>query len=246
MTRTTTVIETRDGRCPASIFTPEGAGPWPAVLMFMDGIGMRPAVLEVGERIAAHGYYTLVPDLSYRMGPYTAPDPAKLFSDPQVRADWFARAMANASQANAITDTAAYLAFLDAQPQVRGKQFGATGYCMGGGFALTAAGTYPDKFAAAAAFHPGRIATDAPDSPHLLAPKIKATVFVGGAMEDSSFPDDMKQRLIDAFVAAGVRHTVETFPARHGWVLRDTPVHDPAAAERHFTSLFALLDGALR
>ena len=150
-------IRTDDGVCPAYTF---GAGP--SVLMFMDGIGMRPAVLAIGERIAAAGYHVLVPDLFYRIGPYTAPEPAKLFSDEQTRKDWFAKIMATTNAANVMRDTRAYLEHLPGKVSV-------TGYCMGGRMAITAAGTYPDRIVAAAAFHPGGLATDAPDSPHLLA-----------------------------------------------------------------------------
>jgi carboxymethylenebutenolidase len=111
---------------------------------------------------------------------------------------------------------------------------------------LTAAGTFPDRIVAAASFHGGRLATDAPDSPHLLAPKMKSRVYVAGAIEDSSFPDEMKARLEDALTQAGVDHKIETYPARHGWVFRDTPVYDAAASERHYTSMFAFLDAMLK
>jgi carboxymethylenebutenolidase len=123
---------------------------------------------------------------------------------------------------------------------VKQPKVGTTGYCLGGGLSLAAAGNFPDRVAAAASFHGGRLATDAPDSPHLLAPKMKAKVYVAGATDDPSFPEDMKSRLIDALARAGVDHTVETWPARHGWVPSDTPVHDPAQAERHFRTLFDL------
>jgi carboxymethylenebutenolidase len=111
---------------------------------------------------------------------------------------------------------------------------------------LTAAGTYPDRIVATASYHGGRLATDAPDSPHLLAAKIKSCVYVAGAIEDQSFPDEMKARLEDALTKAGVDHTIETYQAKHGWVFRDTPVFDAAAAERHWQSLIALLDAKLK
>ena len=116
---------------------------------------------------------------------------------------------------------------------------------MGGGLSLRAAAHYPDRIVAAAAYHPARLATDLPDSPHLLAPKIKARVYVAGAIEDQSFPDDMKARFTEALEKAGVEHTVVTYPAKHGWVPTDTPVHDAACAARHYETLFALFDGAL-
>ena len=249
MARTTTTIETRDGQCPASVFRPDtGAeGPWPAVILYMDGIGIRPALFAMGERLASHGYVVLLPDLFYRAGPYESPDPRTLFSDPAVRQAWSAKFIGSATVANVMADTAAFLDFLAAQPDVRGPRVGVTGYCMGGGLALAAAGHYPDRIAAAASYHGGRLVTESPDSPHLLAPRMKARVYVAGAVEDPSFPVEMKERLESALSAAGVVHTVETYAgARHGWVPGDTPTHDPAAAERHWQTLFALLDATLK
>ncbi len=248
MARALVTIETRDGRCEASLFRPSGgAGPWPAVIVYMDGIGIRRALFEMGERIAAHGYIVLLPDLFYRAGPYVAPDPSTLFTDPAVRAAWLSKYIASASQANVMADTRAFLDFLGSHPDVKQPKVGTTGYCLGGGLSLAAAGFYPDRIAAAASFHGARLATDAPESPHLLAPRMKARVYVAGAVDDASFPDDMKKRLDDALAAAGVDRTVVTYEgAKHGWVPTDTPVHNPAAAERHYVALFALLDATLR
>jgi carboxymethylenebutenolidase len=145
-----------------------------------------------------------------------------------------------------MSDTRSFLEFLAAQPEVEPGGIGTTGYCMGGLMSLSAAGTYADRIVAAASYHGGRLATDAPDSPHRLAPNIKARVYVAGAIEDPSFPDDMKQRLEDALTAGGVTHTIETYPAKHGWVFRDTPVYDAAAAERHWQTLVALFDATLK
>jgi carboxymethylenebutenolidase len=247
MTRATVKIHTKDGISDASVFRPDGQGPWPGVLFFMDGIGIRQALFDMGERIARHGYFVLLPDLFYRAGPYVSPDPKKLFSDPEVRAAWSSKFISAASQANAKLDTAAFLDFLSAQPDVKQPKIGTVGYCMGGAFSLAAAGNYPDRVAAAASYHGGRLATDAPDSPHLLAPPMRGRVYVAGAVEDPSFPDEMKKRLDDALTAASVDHVIETYEgAKHGWVPSDTPTHNPAAAERHYQTLFALLDGALK
>ena len=143
-------------------------------------------------------------------------------------------------------DTRAFIDTLVAQPDVRGRHIGTTGYCMGARLSFFAAAYYPEHVIACAGFHPGQIAVDEPTSPHRLAPQIKARVFIAGAIEDASFPDDQKQRLADALVAARVVHTVETWPARHGWVPRDTPVHDPVQAERHFQTLISLFDQTLK
>ncbi len=236
-------IATEDGVCPARVFRPPGAGPWPAVVLYMDGVGIRPALFEMADRIAAHGYYVLLPDLYYRSGPYAPMDAKRAFSDPEQRQVLKAHA-GKLGQANAMRDTRALLGFLAAQPDAVAGKVAATGYCMGGGLAIAAAGHFPDRFSAVAAYHPGQLATDAADSPHLLAPQIAARVYIGRASDDASFPDAMLVRLAAALTEAGVEHTIETYPAKHGWVPRDTPVYDPDAAERHWQTLFALLDGA--
>jgi carboxymethylenebutenolidase len=239
-------IRTRDSSCRSFVYRPTGSGPWPAVLVFMDGLAIRPAMLELGERLATHGYFVLLPDLFYRSGPYAPMDPHTVFSDPEKRKVLMEKFFAPATPANIMSDTAAFLDWLAAQPDVKPGGIGTTGYCMGGLMSLTAAGTYPDRIVAAASYHGGRLATDASDSPHRLAPKMQAQVYVAGATDDASFTDDMKQRLEDALTAAGVAHTIETYPARHGWVFRDTPVYDAAAAERHWQTLLALFDRTLR
>lgn len=230
-------IKTEDGTCPAYEYGDRAS---PSVLVYMDGIGIRPAMLEVAERIAKHGFFVLLPDLYYRAGAYEPMDAKKLFSDPTMLQTLRTRFMSAVTQANIMRDTRTFLDYLG-----DGK-VGTTGYCMGGGLSLAAAGFYPDRIAAAASFHGGRLAIDDPTSPHLLAPKITARVYVAGAIEDASFTDEQKQTLEDALTKANVRHVIETYPARHGWVPSDTPVHDPAQAERHFAELFKLFDETLR
>ncbi|HTB69097.1 MAG TPA: dienelactone hydrolase family protein [Steroidobacteraceae bacterium] len=239
-------IKTRDGVCPSYVYQPAGEGPWPAVLVYMDGLAIRPAMLELGERLATLGYFVLLPDLFYRSGPYEPMDPHTVFSDPQKRKVLMEKFLAPATPANIMSDTRAFLTYLAAQPQVMPGGIGTTGYCMGGLMSLTAAGTYPDQIVAAASYHGGRLASDAPDSPHLLAPKMRARIYVAGAIEDQSFPDDMKERLERALTEAGIDHTIETYQAKHGWVFRDTPVYDAAAAERHWRSLGALFAATLK
>ena len=123
---------------------------------------------------------------------------------------------------------------------------GTTGYCMGGGLSLSAAGNFPERVVAAASYHGGNLATDDPESPHLLAPRIKASVYAAGAIEDASFPDSQKRLLTDALAAAGVAHTVETYPAKHGWVPTDSVVYDREQSDRHYVSLLALFEQTLR
>ncbi|XXY14996.1 dienelactone hydrolase family protein [Sorangium sp. So ce216] len=248
MSRATVTLKTRDGQTEASVFRPDaGEGPWPAVLVYQDGRGIRPALFELGERIAQGGYFVLLPDLFYRAGRYEAPDAEAFSRDPELRKQWQQKYMSTATKANVRSDTEAFLAFLTAQPDVRSLAIGTTGYCMGGGLSLSAAGHFRDRVIAAASYHGGNLATDDPESPHLLAPRIRARVYVAGAVEDASFPDQQKQRLIEAFEQAGVQHTVETYAgAKHGWVPSDSSVYNRDASERHYQTLLALFDATLK
>jgi carboxymethylenebutenolidase len=227
-------IKTDDGTCPAYEF---GSGP--SVLFFIDGIGMRPAMHELGERLGKAGYHVLMPDVFYRLGEYTAPDPKALFSDPAVGQAWFQKVFQHASADKIMRDTKAFLAHLPGKVAT-------TGYCMGGRLSITAAGTYPDRIVGAAAYHPGGLATDDPTSPHLLAGKIKAKLYIGAAKEDKSFDAAQQQRFTKALDDAHVDYKLEVYNAMHGWVPSDTPVHDDAAAEKHWTTLLDLLGKTLK
>lgn len=248
MPHKTVSIDTPDGRPQAHVFTPEqGTGPWPAVLFFMDGRGLRPALFQMGERLASAEYYVLLPDLFYRGGPYEAPAPDAFTRDPEFRKQWFAKYLGPLTPANVRADTQAYLDFIARQPEVSSPAVGTTGYCLGGGLSLAAAGNFPDRVVAAASYHGGNLASESPDSPHRLADRIKARVYVAGAIEDAAFPEAQKQRLTEALDKAGVEHTVETYEgAHHGWVPTDSAVHHPAAAERHWRTLLSLFDTKLK
>ncbi|HEY2345962.1 MAG TPA: dienelactone hydrolase family protein [Xanthomonadaceae bacterium] len=233
-------IATNDGACPTSVFTPEGVGPWPAAIFYMDGLGIRPTLFEMAQRLADFGYVVLLPDLFYRAGPYAPMDPKAIFAQGNFRAV-VGPLMDTTDFQKAAEDTGAFLAHLDKRSDVASKQIGVTGYCMGGGMALSAAGTFPERIAAAASFHGGRLATDQPGSPHLLAPRLQAEVYVASADNDPSCPPDMIERLDVALTQAGVVHRCETYAGtKHGWTMPDFPVYDDAAAERHWRELIAL------
>jgi carboxymethylenebutenolidase len=240
-----TEIRTDDGVCPTHIFTQAGAGPKPGVILYMDGVGIRPALMQLAQRLADGGYVVMLPDLFYRAGNVGPADVNKIFSDLEYRADWQKKVMMSAVVPNVMSDTKALLDFLSDQSYVRQSRVGTTGYCMGARMSLSAAGNYPNRIAAAAAYHGGGLATAAADSPHRLASKMKAKIYVGGATGDAGFDDDQKKRLDAALTKAGVEHTIETYPAKHGWVLTDTPVYDAVCAERHWETLFALFKNSL-
>ena len=239
-------IETRDGVCRSFFYHPDGQGPWPAVLLYMDGPGIRPAVHDVAKRLAGEGYFVLLPDLFYRSGPYEPVDPKVVFTKPELRDQHRKKFMAIATPEGVMSDTGYFLDYLEGRSDVAKGPIGVTGYCMGGRFALLAAASYPERIAVAASYHGGGLVSDTPSSPHKQAGKIKAKVYVAGAIEDGNFTDEQKQTLIDALTEAGVDFKVETYPAKHGWVLSDMPVYDAACAERHWETLVPLMDGVLK
>jgi carboxymethylenebutenolidase len=240
-------IPTPDGEARAFTFTPEGDGPWPAVIFYMDAPAIRPALFQMCERLASHGYYVLLPDMFWRAGPYDPIDLKTAFASDEARRTIFGKFMASTSPEKSTRDTGAFLAWLEKQPKAKTDKLGCTGYCMGAALALRAAGNYPGKIAAAAGFHGGRMATDEADSPHLLAPKIKAKVYIAGADEDAGFPPEQADRLRAALTQAGVDNRVEIYAgARHGYAPPDMPVYNEAAAERHWRELLALLDETLK
>ena len=239
-------IRTRDGDCPAHVFTPEGSGPWPAVIFYMDGLGIRPTLFQMGQRLADSGYVVLLPDLFYRAGPYAPLEPKAVFATGDVMKA-IGHLFHTTNNRRAAEDSEAFLAYLDTRGDVAGKKIGTTGYCMGGAISLTAAGTYPDRIAAAASFHGGNLATDSDLSPHLLAPRMKGRIYVAGADKDNSYPLAMAERLEKALSDAGADHRCEIYSgALHGWTMVDFPVYNEPAAERHWRELLALFASTLR
>jgi carboxymethylenebutenolidase len=158
--------------------------------------------------------------------------PAEVLADPKRREELM-RFVNSLDRHRKVADARTFIEFLSSRPEVKGDRFGATGYCMGGNASLTATGAYPDRFAAAASFHGGNLATDKPDSPHLFLGKVTGRIYVAGAVEDSTLGD------------AGVDHLIETYPARHGFAVPDMPVYDKSAAERHWEATFKLFGETL-
>ncbi len=238
-------LVTDDGTLDCHLFEPPGDGPWPAVILYMDAFGIRPNLASMARRLAGYGYVVAVPNLYHRTGAFPPFDPVQVAAGGAER-ERFTRLIRSIDGPMVARDTAAVLALLDRTPAVRPGPIGAVGYCMGGGYALGAAGTFPDRIAAAASFHGGSLATDAPHSPHLLAAQMRARVYVGVAEFDPGFGVEQRQRLEHALTAAGVPYAVEVYPgAKHGFAVTGHLVYDEAAAERHWVRLVDLLREAL-
>ena len=246
MPRLEVQIPAPDGLCPGTLHVPDGDGPWPGVLVFPDAGGARETFGQMGDRLAGIGYVVLIPDIYYRAGKWAPFDVATVFTDKQERArlSGLARVLTND---RVIADSGAYADFLLARPEVSGAAIGTTGYCLGGRLSLIAAGGLGRTIAAAASFHGGRLAVAGdPSSPHLLADRITATVYVAGATDDNTFTAEQAAMLESALTDSGVDHTLEFYPARHGFAVPDNPTYDTAANARHWEALHQLYQAHLQ
>lgn len=237
MATITDTITTPDGTCTVTLATPDDSGgPWPGVVMYPDAGGARETFTQMATRLAGYGYAVLVPDVYYRTPGWEPFDMANVFGNPDERARLF-RMIGTVTPDHMETDANAFFDHLQARPEVTGTRFGTTGYCMGGRTSLIVAGRVPDRVAAAMSFHGGGLVTDDPTSPHLAADRIRAAVYVGGAENDASFTPENAEALDKALTAAGVEHTVEIYPAGHGFAVPDNAPYDQAAADRHWAAM---------
>jgi carboxymethylenebutenolidase len=226
-------IETTDGV--AHAWTYRGEGPRAAVLLYPDAFGVRPAMHEAAERLASLGHLVLLPNVFYRSGEHAPFDAATAFSDPPERARLMAL-IRSLTPERVASDGGAYLAALAARPGVRADRLGATGYCMGGRLAFLAAAQHPDRVRAVASFHGGGLVTDGPDSPHLLASRVKASIYLGVADDDRGCTPEHQGALAAALGAAHVDYRLELYRGkRHGFAVSDNGgAYDREAAERHW------------
>jgi carboxymethylenebutenolidase len=248
-------IATPDGTCDAAFIHPM-TGAHPAVILWPDAFGLRPSMREMGRRLAAEGYSVLVPNPFYRVAKAPVFESASNFNfgDPEQR-NKLGPLMGSITAAGAAEkDAAAFVAWLDRQPQVdRAKKIGTQGYCMGGPLVVKTAAAVPSRIGAGASFHGGGLVTANPDSPHLLASKIKARMYFGVATNDDMQQPDAKVKLKEAFEAAKVPVEVEVYTnAQHGWCVSDMPkqasgepIYSKADADRAWGKLLALYKAAL-
>lgn len=245
MPRITDTVRTADGSCPVSLHTPDGEGPWPGIVMYPDAGGARTTVRAMADKLAGFGYAVLVPDVYYREGDWEPFTMATVFSDDAERKRLF-RMMSDVTPERMASDATAFFDYLSSRSEVTGETFGTTGYCMGGRTSLVVAGRVPERVAAAMSFHGGGLASDDPGSPHLLADKIRAAVYVGAARNDRSFTTENGETLDKALTAAGNDHTIEWYPAEHGFAVPDNGPYDDAAAARHWEAMESFFGAHLR
>lgn len=228
-------IRTPDGTCDAHFAYPAG-GPTAAVLVWPDVFGLRPAFRAMGTRLAEAGYAVLTVNPFYRIKK----------GEPASRDDAFA-AMRTLTPTTHVTDAKAFVAWLDAQPQVdKRRKIGTTGYCMGGPIVMRTAAAIPERIGAGCSFHGGGLNTTDANSPHLLIPQMKASMLIAIADNDDARDPTSKDILRKAFDDAGVPAEIEVYKgANHGWVPPDSQAHNREAAERAWARKLELFRKAL-
>jgi carboxymethylenebutenolidase len=232
-----------DGMTDAVIIAPGREGRWPGVLMLTDIGGIREAPRQMARRLAGGGYTIVMPNLFYRTArPPLFPSKVD-FADPRTHAR-FGELREPLTPEAIDRDAVAYVDFTMRQERVAAGPLAIIGYCASGAIAIRIAAMRPDAIGALASFHGGRLATDAPTSPHLLLPRIKARLYFGHASNDNSMPPAAIDTLQQALAAWGGTYESETYEgAAHGWTVPDHPAYNPTQAERAFGKLTDLLRG---
>jgi carboxymethylenebutenolidase len=239
------VVKTPDGEAEA-YFAHPASGKHPAVLVWPDAFGLRPAFKQMGKRLAESGYAVFIPNPYYRSAKMPALPEGLDFSKPDDRAQ-IMKLMQALTPETQVTDAKAFIEYIDKQGAVDTKRkMGTTGYCMGGPFTMRTAAERPDRVAAAGSFHGGGLATDKPNSPHLLIPKMKADYLVAIADNDDKADPKSKDILREAFGKAGLKAEIEVYAgAMHGWCPPDAAVYNQAQAEKAWSRMLAMFKTAL-
>lgn len=238
-------IAAPDGAIDGVLCRPADTGRWPGVLYLTDIGGVRDAQVARAERLAGEGFVVVMPNVFYRTRrPPMFEFPRNMKEErSRVRFKELTTPLTPVTMAG---DADVYVNWMADRLEIAAEPFAVVGHCFTGGFALRVAAARPDSLALAASFHGGGLATESPDSPHLLLPKIRAQLYFGHAVDDSSMPADAIARLDAALAAWGGTYTSEVYAgAHHGWTASDGAAYDAGQAERAFRTLVDLLNTTL-
>jgi carboxymethylenebutenolidase len=228
-------IPTAHGATTTYICHPERGGPHPPILFFMDAPAIREELRDMARRLGTAGYYVMLPNLYYRAGVMELGS----LAEPGMRERMFGY-MNELLIEMVMSDTRALIDFADADPAARPGSIGALGYCMSGQFAINAAGNFPDRIAAAASLYGVALVTDKADSPHLMARKAKAELYIACAETDHYAPMEMVEALAASLADLPLAE-IEIYPGvEHGFAFPQRAAYDKAAAERPWERLLAL------
>ena len=236
-------VTTKHGVMPAFTACPDGPGPFPPIIFYMDAPGTREELRNMARRIARAGYFCILPDMYYRLGTVHFDIPRRTDAMSAV-----IRASMNSITNELVTDdTSAMLGWLDANDKVKPGPVGCAGYCMSGQYITTVAARFPHRMAAAASLYGVLIVTDKPDSPHLLVDRIKGELYYAFAEHDAGVPDHVIPTLKDCLAKAGVKNTIKIFPGtQHGFAFPERAVYETIASEQTWTDMFAMWDRHLK
>lgn len=237
-------IRTPDGTADGVVVGPDGDDRVPGVIVLTDIWGIRPAFVDLGKRIAEHGYAVLLPNIFYRRGKPPFAENMD-FQDPRTRAR-VAEITRPITPEKMESDGAAYVDFLASQSSVSEGPMGVVGFCYAGEFALRMAAARANRIGAAASFHGGGLYKDEETSPHRVLPRIKACLYFGHATNDNSMTAGQIEMLESALEKWGGDYASETYNARHGWMIPGREIFDPSNAERGFSKLIELFDASLK
>ena len=245
VTETDVEITTADGVADCYFVHPS-AGRHAGVIVWPDILGLRPAFRAMGKRLAESGYSVLVANPFYRDARSPVVAEGASFGQPEIRNHVLPMAR-NLNADTHFTDAKAFVGFLDQQGSVdTGRKIGTTGYCMGGPMVMRTVAAVPERMGAGGTFHGGGLATDAPDSPHLLIPDTTAHMLHCVAGNDDERTPEAKNTLREAYAAANIPAEIEVYEGTmHGWCPPDSQVYDEAQAERAWSRLLALFESAL-
>jgi carboxymethylenebutenolidase len=233
-------IQPPDGTTEGYLYRHEEGKPRPGVIFLTDIGGIRPVQRDKARQLAEQGYVVLMPNIFFRTGKPLLFD-FKITSGDERTMKRFAELSGPLTPEAMERDASAYVDFLVAQDAVRKGPIGVVGYCFSGSMAMRAAAARPEIIAAAASFHGGRLFTDAPTSPHLALPRIKARLYFGHAVRDRSMPEEAIANLDAALAAWGGRYESEVYDgAYHSWTEPDSRVYNPVQAQRAFEKLVQL------
>jgi carboxymethylenebutenolidase len=237
------IVTTKYGQMPSFVACPEGPGPFPGVIFYMDAPGIREELRAMTRRIARNGYFAILPDMYYRLG--------TLRFDMARRDDgMFAcilAAMNSLSNAMVMDDTAGLIGYLDSQDKVKPGPVGCVGYCMSGKHITNAAAYFPHRIKGAASLYGVGIITDKEDSPHLLLDRIKGELYYAFAETDRSVPPHIPGDLDKLLSKTNVKYEIKTFPGtEHGFAFPERPVYNTLAAEETWDKMFAMWDRTLK
>jgi len=238
MTQTMLDVRTQRGTMPVHLHTPQGAGPFALVVLYMDALGVRPVLHRHAERLAGAGYAVALPDLFYFADPAELPDVEKLRAGDQ---DEFARMGALVGRMDDEAVLADSALMLEALPDAGDGPWGCVGFCMGGRYGLLAAERFGEAVAAASLLHPSRLVTDQPDSPHRQVQRIRGALYLGFGERDHVTPPASIPPLREELERHGIEHTIEVLPeAEHGYTMPGMPAYNERAAERAWEATLEL------